>query len=95
MEFACNDFVRGKPELLEKFAEDFVARTQALHDKHKRIGDRLKNCKNKEERELVIKESKEMLKKEFRERVEAVKLAMAIERPRAKRLEDQMQHVQI
>ncbi|VVB12409.1 unnamed protein product [Arabis nemorensis] len=93
LEFACNDFVRGKPELLGKIAERHAARIQALRDQRQPLRDRLKNCKTREEWELASKEWMEMREKDFREKVEAYELAMAIERLRAKRLEDQMHHV--
>lgn len=95
MEFACDGFVRGKPDLLDKIVEHYVARMQPFVDRRARLAERLKNCKNNEEKELVIKESTERHRKELRENVEAAKLATAIERLRAKRLQDQMQHVQI
>ncbi|VVB12742.1 unnamed protein product [Arabis nemorensis] len=92
LEFACDDFVRGKPELLDKIGERYAALLQPFIDRNARLAERLKNCKNNEERELVIKEWTEMLHKELRENLEASQLAAAIERLRAKRLQDQMHH---
>lgn len=33
MEYICDDFVRGQPNLLEKIADRFVARLQASYEK--------------------------------------------------------------
>jgi hypothetical protein len=64
MEYACDDFVRGQPELVEKIAERYVEKEKANHEvKVKAVQERLKNCKNKEERDLVRKERRESIEK--------------------------------
>lgn len=86
--FACNDFVRGKPELLDKICERHLAQLQAFHDKnYKPLEDRLKSCKNREEVELARKEQREMVKKEIMEKKEAFKMAMAAAREKAAALD--------
>lgn len=94
MEFACDDFVKGKPELLDKIGERYAAQVQAYHDKrYKPLEDRLKNCKTREEVELALKEQKEIFEKESKERKEAREIAKATWLAKAAALEDQ--HVQI
>lgn len=69
MEFACDDFVRGKPELLDKIVERFVANIKAYHDmKYGELDKRLKNATTKEEYDLAIKEHREKCERESRER---------------------------
>ncbi|CAA7059817.1 unnamed protein product [Microthlaspi erraticum] len=69
--FAIDDFVRGKPELLEKIGERYVARLSEYHEsKIKPLRDQVKSCKNKKEKELVYKERREKLEMQKRERLD-------------------------
>ncbi|KAL0754207.1 hypothetical protein Bca101_091875 [Brassica carinata] len=57
LEFVCDDFVKGHPELLEKISDRYVAKLRAFHEKrYKPFEDRLKNAKTKEEWDLAVKE---------------------------------------
>lgn len=71
MEYACDDFGRGQPELVEKIAERYVEKWKANNElKVKAVQERLKNCKNKEERDLVRKERRERIEKRRRDRID-------------------------
>ncbi|KAF2589265.1 hypothetical protein F2Q70_00039571 [Brassica cretica] len=60
LEFVCDDFVKGHPELLEKIGDRYVAKLRAFHEKrYKPFEDWLKNAKTKEEWDLAVKEHKE------------------------------------
>ncbi|CAL9225798.1 unnamed protein product [Arabidopsis halleri] len=69
LEFACDDFVRGKPELLDKIAQRYLARLKAYHDsKYGELDKRLKSATTREEYELAIKEHREKWERESRDR---------------------------
>lgn len=72
MEFVCDDFVKGHPELLEKIGDRYMAKLRAFHEKrYKPFEDRLKNAKTKEEWDLAVKEQKEFFKNDCKERRES------------------------
>lgn len=67
MEFARDDFVRGKPELLEKIGQEFEDMINAYHEKKTGpLIERMMKCKSEEEKDLVVKEYKEENEKERR-----------------------------
>ncbi|CAH8333922.1 unnamed protein product [Eruca vesicaria subsp. sativa] len=69
LEFFCKDFEKGRPELLEKISDRYMAQLIAFHEKwYKPFHDRLKNAKTKEEWDLVMKEQKEFFENENKER---------------------------
>ncbi|KAF3498460.1 hypothetical protein DY000_02054144 [Brassica cretica] len=71
LEFVCDDFVKGHPELLEKISDRYVAKLRAFHEKrYKPFEDRLKNAKTKEEWDLAVKEQKEFFENDSKERRE-------------------------
>ncbi|CAN6899371.1 hypothetical protein HID58_080446 [Brassica napus] len=72
LEFVCDDFVKGHPELLEKIGDRYMAKLRAFHEKrYKPFEDRLKNAKTKEEWDLAVKEQKEFFKNDCKERRES------------------------
>ncbi|KAF8098208.1 hypothetical protein N665_0271s0025 [Sinapis alba] len=69
LEFLCNDFEKGRPELLDKIGDRYVAESKAFYEKwYKPFQDRLKNAKTREEWDLVVKEQKEFFENESKER---------------------------
>lgn len=64
----CNDFVRDKPELLDKIAQRYVARMKDTE--LWKIGERLENATSKEEYDLVMKEKEEIFDRKSKERKE-------------------------
>ncbi|VVB12740.1 unnamed protein product [Arabis nemorensis] len=82
--FASKDFVRGKPELLDKICERHVARLQAFYDKnYKPIRDRPKRCKTKEELEVARRENWEIMEKQRMEQNESFMKAIQKDREAA------------
>lgn len=69
--FARDDFVRGKPELLEKIGERYVAGLSEYYEsKIKPLRDEVKRCKSREEKELVYKARREKFEMQKRERMD-------------------------
>lgn len=82
MVFASTDFVRGKPERLDKICERHVARLQAFYVKnYKPLQDRLRRCKTKEELAVARSENREIMEKQRMEQKEA--FIKAIQKDRA------------
>lgn len=68
VEYACDDFVRGKPELLENISKRYKEKHNgSVHSKRiASLTARLKNSKTNEEKDLAVKEYLEQGEKERR-----------------------------
>ncbi|XP_019089451.1 PREDICTED: heat stress transcription factor A-4a-like isoform X1 [Camelina sativa] len=67
LEYARDDFVKGRPELLEKIGQSFL---EEREKKMKPLRDAMRNCKNMDEERLVTKEWMATLERERRVQVD-------------------------
>ncbi|KAG7542506.1 Heat shock factor (HSF)-type DNA-binding [Arabidopsis thaliana x Arabidopsis arenosa] len=65
LKFICNDFVRGKPELLDKIAQRYM--TKMKDTELWKLDERLENDTSKEEYDLAMKDKEEMFVRKSKE----------------------------
>lgn len=92
LEFSCKDFVRGKPELLEKIADRYLAKMEDTP--FWVVTQRVKNATTREEYDLAFKERREIIDRKSKKR-KAIMAKRVVTSSPTEGIEDQVKHLGI